>query len=199
MNILFDKLPNKVRIGSEVVEINTDFRAGVEFEALVERGETRTSALLRPFYRNGIPKDVAGAAEAALWFYRCGAEKREETAKEAFVSNKQAYSFDIDADAIFADFRRFYSIDLSVERLHWFVFRALLAGLPDDSDFKRRIYYRTCDLKGMSKKERERITKIRAQIQIKTETGAKLTIEERNARMLAYVKKRTTETKSEVN
>ena len=70
----------------------------------------------------------------------------------------------------------------------------MLEGLPDDSEFKQRIYYRTCDTKGMSKKEKDRILKIRASIEIKKENNnGKLTLAERNAQMLDYVNKRTKE------
>jgi hypothetical protein len=66
-------------------------------------------------------------------------------------------------------------------------------GLPDECEFSKRIYYRTCDLKGLSKKERERIVKIRKQIAIEN-TGGKMTLEERNAQMREYVKRRYKET-----
>lgn len=191
MNILTDALPVTVSVGGREYPINTDFRAGVEFEMMIEQGVANVFALVAPFFPDGSPHDIEGAFQSVEWFYCCGAmpEKSEKPVKE-----KQAYSFGVDASAIFSDFWRYYNIDLSREYLHWWVFRSLLMGLPDESRFKQRAYYRTCDLKGMTKKERDRIMRIRSEIEIKTKTGGKMTLEERNASMLDYVAKRRKET-----
>lgn len=189
MNILTDALPTSAVIDGQEYEIDTDFRAGVKFEMMIEQGEENIFRLLAPFFPN-TPYDLAGALREAELFFCCGTlpEKSEKPTK-----SKQAYSFRVDSEAIFADFWRYYGIDLSREYLHWWVFRTLLAGLPEKSEFKQRIYYRTCDLKGLSKKERERILSIRSRIEIKAKTGSKQTLEERNAAMLAYVAKRAAE------
>ena len=72
----------------------------------------------------------------------------------------------------------------------------MLMGLPEDSNFKMRIYYRTCNLKDLPKKEKQRISSIRKQIEIKVaEKSGKLTLEERNKQMLDYVAKRGKETR----
>jgi hypothetical protein len=69
-------------------------------------------------------------------------------------------------------------------------------GLPEDSNFKKRIYYRTCNLKDLPKKEQKRIASIRKEIEIKiAEKGGKITLEERNKQMLDYVIKRSNETR----
>lgn len=189
MNILTDRLPETVTVGSSEFEIETDFRAAVAFELLVEQGETNVFALLRPFFPNGIPRDLYGAMEAALSFYRCGEKPAEEKGK-----GKRAYSFRVDGATIYADFWRYYGLDLSGVSLHWYAFRTLLAGLPDDSGYKQRVYYRTCELSGLPKKERERINKIRKAIEISGES--KITLEERNAKMLAYATQRSKEANS---
>lgn len=192
-NILFEALPTKVQTASGVFEPVTDFRASIEFEIMVEKGEKNVYTLLRPYYPNGLPKQEAEAAEAALWFYQCGGGEKKDTATP-LKRTKHVYSFEVDAPAIYADFLRYYNIDLTTAPLHWWKFRELLAGLPTDSAFKERIYYRTCDLKGLSKKEQKRIATIRKQIEIKTEeTGEKMTLEQRNKQMLDYVQKRSKE------
>ena len=114
-------------------------------------------------------------------------------------NNKIAYSFAVDSEAILADFWQYYNIDLSQEGLHWWTFRALLYGLPEKSEFKQRIYYRTCDLKDVSKSERKRIQKIRKQIEIKDITEKALTLDERNAKWMSYIAKRAAETAEGVN
>ena len=195
MNILTDILPEKVRANNTVFEIDTDFRASISFALMVETGEKDTKKLLSPFYPQGIPTDLEGATTAALWFYHGG---KIATDKEQNTNEKPTYSFDIDAESIFSDFWRFYHVDLTQENLHWWTFRGLLVGLPEDSNFKQRIYYRTCKLSDLTKKERERIAKIRKQIEIKQNTNGKMSLEERNAQMKAWVLKRNKELQSEV-
>jgi hypothetical protein len=191
MNILFDPLPYRVEVGGVAYQIETDFRAGLEFALMIEKGEQNAYKLLTPFFSR-IPPDIAGAFEAVVFFHFRGnmPETNEKQKKE-----KPCYSYEVDADAIFADFWQFYNIDLTTERLHWYVFLSLLEGLPEESSFKKRIYYRTCNLKDLPKKERERIVNIRKRIAIEQEErGGKMTLEERNAQMLAYIKKREKET-----
>lgn len=192
MNILTDRLPEAVTVGASQFDINTDFRAGIAFELLVEKGETNVYKLLQPFFPDGFPRDVYGALEAVLCFYRCG-DSSEIKEQSKPTKAKQAYSFKVDGETIYADFWRFYGLDLASIYLHWWAFRALLSGLPDDSGYKQRVYYRTCDLTGLPKKERERINNIRKLIEIAPEGKGKMTLEERNAQMLAYASRRSRE------
>lgn len=193
MNILTDRLPSVVTVGGKRYQVETDYRAAVSFELLVDSGEENLYTLLAPFYPHGIPDNIEEAVDAALWFYQCGEEVPEKTKKTE--SKPRSYSFEVDAEVIFADFWHFYNVDLSNESLHWWTFCALLAGLPDDSGYKQRVYYRTCDLKGLPKAEQARIKRIRAAIAINKEKRGKMTLEERNALMLEYAAKRSEETK----
>lgn len=190
MNILTDTLPLTVEISGRHYPINTDFRAGIKFECSELNTEQDIYNILTLYFGDKFPEDIRGAIDAIMLFYCCG-EKPEKDKS----NSKRSYSFEVDSNVIFSDFWNFYNIDLSQEGLHWWVFRALLFGLPEDSEFKQRTYYRTCDLKGMSKKERERILKIRSRIAIKDKGGERITLEERNDRMKAYILKRHTETK----
>lgn len=191
-NILTKTLPTKIQTQNGIFEPVTDFRASVEFEIMVEKGEQDMFKLLRPYYPNGIPEQIAGAAEAALWVYICGDEIKKDD-KNPVKSTKRAYSFAKDAEAIYSDFSRFYNIDLTSAALHWWKFRALLAGLPTDSSFKERIYYRTCELKGLPKKEQKRIAEIRREIKIEECEKNKITLDQRNKQMLDYIAKRSNE------
>lgn len=191
MNILTDLLPSSVKVGASTFEIETDYRAAVSFALMVEAGENNVYTLCKPFFPKGIPFDVSGAIEAVLYFFRGGEQKEDSNTKQP---SKPSYSFDVDSEAIYADFWRYYNIDLSQDNLHWWTFRSLLMGLPEDSNFKMRIYYRTCKLSDLPKKEQKRIGNIRKQIEIKqVETGGKMTLEQRNNSMLDYVTKRSKE------
>lgn len=196
-NLLLDTLPTKVEVNAAEVEIETDFRIGIKFEIAIERGDINIPQLIKMFFPHKTPEDITAATNAIIWFYRCGEEKKETN--KPTKETKRGYSFECDAAVIYADFLRYYDIDLTTVNMHWWKFRELLAGLPIDSAFKKRIYYRTCDLKGLSKAEQKRIRAIRKEIEIdKIDKGAKITLAERNSNMLLYVQKRTTEAKSEV-
>lgn len=197
MNILLDHLPDTVDIGGVSYPIETDFRAGIQFEIMVQRKEERLAELLRPWYHScGLPHDIEGAVDAALWFYRGGISEdttEDKKGSEGKIQrNKEAYSYEVDADAIYTSFLSAYNIDLTTARLHWWSFRRLLAGLPEETEFKRRVYIRTCDTKNMSKKQRELIMKQRKALEIKRE-GQKMTLEERNRQMREYVAQRMEE------
>lgn len=195
MNILLDKLPSSVKVGGVFYEIETDYRAAVKLSLMVEKGEKNPFKLCKPFFPKGLPSDIGGAVEAVLFFFRGGVEAEKDTnAPQKPKDDKPAYSFDVDSEAIYADFWRYYNIDLSVETLHWWTFKSLLMGLPEKSNFKDRIYYRKVKLADLPKGERKRIAAIRKEIEIKTgEKGGKITLEERNRNMIDYVKNRSEE------
>lgn len=188
-----DNLPESVEIGGYTFPINTDFRAGMEFELMIQKGEKNIFTLLRPFFEKGIPRgvDIERAFDAVELFYCCGALPER---KEKISNTKQAYSFDVDKNAIYADFWRFYNINLWTISLHWWMFRALLDGLPNESEFRQRIYYRTVELKTLSKREKERVSRIRKLIAIEDTASPKMTLAERNNAMLAYIQRRAKET-----
>lgn len=190
-NMLIDTLPTKIQTEKGIFEPITDYRASVAFEIMVEKGEQDIFKLLNNYYPKGLPKEnITEAANAALWFYQCGEDIKKPENKPG-KRTKRAYSFEVDAEAIYSDFSRYYNIDLSKDNLHWWKFKALLSGLPTESAFKERIYYRTCELKGLPKKEQKRICEIRKLIEINApETGGKMTLEQRNAQMKAYILKR---------
>lgn len=206
MSILTEKLPNTLKFCGKVFDINTDFRAGIELELMAQHGETNPVKLALPFlgeeYLTEIEitrESIKEVMQAVELFYSCGKAPEERTEKDDFRKPKIAYSFDVDANVIVADFWNYYNIDLTQEGLHWWLFRALLDGLPSQSEFRQRIYYRTCELKGLPKGEQKRIRKIRADIEIKTDDKNKLTLEQRNANMKAYIAKRARETAGGVN
>lgn len=192
MSVLTDALPNTIVIDGRKYKINTDFRVGIQFESMIMSNRWDIEKIFRLYFTDETPEDMKAAFKAIELFYCCG-KQREKTAKsEAKKAYKQAYSFDMDAEVIVADFWRFYNIDLTQEGLHWWVFRALLDGLPADSNFRERVYYRTCDLKKLSKNERKRVSEIRSRIEIK-QRKEKKTLEARNTGYKDYISRRLAE------
>ena len=191
MEVLTDNLPESVDIRGKAYPINADFRAGISFETMIQKGEKDVFKLLSPFFGEDIPHDIEGAIRAIELFYCCGSLPQR---KEKLQNNKQSYSFEVDKNAIYADFWRYYNLNLWTSSLHWWMFRALLDGLPNESEFRQRVYYRTVELKTLPKREKERILRIRKQIAIENKTNPKMTLEERNKAMKDYVARRAKET-----
>ena len=96
-------------------------------------------------------------------------EKLEEVEYKDATEKKAIY-YEQDAPYIISAFRREYQVNLlSVPYMHWWEFRMLLDGLNEESQIKKRIYWRTCDVSKMEKKERMEILKIRRSITIPEE------------------------------
>lgn len=78
-----DNLPESVEIGGHIYPINTDFRAGMEFEMMIQKGEKNITTLLIPFFGEKIPRDIERAFDAVELFYCCGAipEKKRKDFK----------------------------------------------------------------------------------------------------------------------
>ena len=170
MNLLTRRAPDHVTIAGARCAIRTDFRVSIRFEQLVTRGDLADEALVDAvlsLYYDRPPADKLAAANAALWFYRCG-----ETAKNAGTvagqggSSRKLYDWEFDAGHVFAAFLADYGIDLeSVEQLHWWKFRALFEALRADNTIRQIMEYRGTDiskLKGEQRRHCERMQQLYA-------------------------------------
>ena len=86
MNILTDPAPKTVTIGGAEVPINSDFRASVRFEMMMEDSSLseldKTVKALSLYYNTGDlknsfkpPAPIEEAIDKMLWFYRAGRKK----------------------------------------------------------------------------------------------------------------------------
>ena len=97
-------------------------------------------------------------------------DEKSEEVEYKDATEKKAIYYEQDAPYIISAFRREYQVNLlSVPYMHWWEFRMLLDGLSEESQIKKRIYWRTCDVSKMEKKERMEILKIRRSITIPEE------------------------------
>lgn len=198
MNLLTDRLPEEVEINGKWRPIRTGFSIGVQFELLMQDAARNDEELLfraLELYYPSIPDDLSVALDRLLWFYRCGRDL--ETAPDERVRSsgkrvQRVYSFEQDADLIFAAFWETYGIDLSREDLHWWKFRALFSALPPDCEFSRVVSYRTADTRGMPKKQKQVYEKLKQRYAIKSrsETGPALTLAQRDQKMKDYIDRR---------
>lgn len=154
MNILLDALPKTVEIAGIPWKIHSDFRTSVQFELLMQKsGLTDEDRLLQALalYFPTLPDDLPAAVEQMLWFYRCGEAAEEDSGTGA----GPVYSFEHDADLIYAAFLAQYRIDLNADTLHWWKFRALLRGLHEDNEFVKIMGYRAVRITADMSKEQK--------------------------------------------
>ena len=132
-----------MEIAGEAHRINTDFRAGIDYNMAAMSGDPiPQDALLALYFPDGIPADRDAALEAVNAFFAGGqTPKKTENAEPP---QRPLYSYAADAEAITAAFQHEYQIDLSAAELHWWRFLALLHGLITHS-FPERVRYRAAD------------------------------------------------------
>lgn len=150
MNILIDELPESVEIDGIEYKINSDFRIGIMFELLMQDNTTSDNEkidIALNLYYPKIPHDILQALEKILWFYKCGKDENilnlESEQKERRSDDQSIYSFEYDAEYIYAAFLDQYGIDLQdIPYLHWWKFRALFKGLKEDNLIVKIMGYR---------------------------------------------------------
>lgn len=155
-NILIDLLPESVMVNGREYRVRTDFRTFILFELLwqeedIDPAEKIRKSLLLCYPE--MPHDYRQAMEALLWFYKCGKEERKQDQEAAERhSPERIYSFEHDADYIYAAFLAQYGMDLQdIEYLHWWKFRAMFNSLSDQTEFVKIMGYRSIDISdGMS-------------------------------------------------
>lgn len=165
MNILIDRIPTSVKINNRRYRIRTDFRHSIQFDQLMQDDEVSDDdklPLALNLYYPVIPRDIKKAVKKMLWFYKCGKEKEEIKKSINGKSDKQIFSFEYDAEYIYAAFLDQYGIDLQdVEDLHWWKFKAMFKGLKEDNLISKIIGYRAIDLSKIEdEKEREHYRKL---------------------------------------
>lgn len=128
---LFERLPDKIEIDGRKYRLDLDFRNVLRMVEIMNRedllSEARNYLALKCVMRN-VPKNVGQAmtAVSAIIF--------QKTKKKGDKGPKLT-DYTQDADLIRAAFLQCYGINLWREKLHWFEFTGLLAGLPDGSRY----------------------------------------------------------------
>jgi hypothetical protein len=159
MNLILDGLPDAVNIAGEYVHIDTSFRTGIIFEEMLFDRDLSDAEKIRTMLELYYPGaafnecTILEAVEKIFWFYRCGSEPREAPGDGSGGSEKPSFSYEYDADYIYAAFISAYRIDLARESLHWWQFRALFRSLPEDTMLMKIVGYRTMKISNKLPKE----------------------------------------------
>lgn len=193
INLLIGDLPKSVIVKGREYDIYTDFRDYIELQQLLKKGTNEQIAdYIIGLFIDDLPFNKAinqeevndlfvEALNQIVNFFRMGedqAEKREE--KEGQKRKRPSFSFDDDMAYVIGAFREAYSIDLvHIDYLHWWEFNALMDSVPETTELKKRIHYRSIDTdKIKDNNEKKRIKAIQKKIAIKGERKAVLSDEE---------------------
>lgn len=164
-----ESAPEQVEVAGGFYPIRTGFRDWISFFSLHEDEDLTAAekmAVSLHWYTEKIPDDVAAAYLALQKFAACETLPKSKR-KKSNAGSPPAFSYLYDSTYLFADFIRYYQINLQTVSLHWFVFQALLEGLPEDSCTKQRIAYRCINLGAVKdKKERNRLAQIQRAVAI---------------------------------
>ena len=167
LNVLYEQFPECVSVQGKDYPIETDFREWIRFSELVEDDDIPWQMKVRlmlQWYLEKVPDDLEAAIYALgdflsaqkIYLYDDRAEKEENK------NLKPAFSFQEDAGCIYTAFVDCYGIDLqTVPYMHWWKFKTLFDGLPENTEIKQRMMYRTIDANSIKdKEERKRVKRI---------------------------------------
>ena len=157
MNILTEKLPDYVTINGEKYPVYTDFKIWIKFDTIFEHtGEINEKTLFDVLKLCYVPPKLPPTWECALnglFAFYCGKQKGDGNDK---ASGNRIYSFEYDAEYIYAAFLAQYGIDLTVSDRHWYRFKSLLWGLTDNHKICEIMSVRALDLSSLKDKEQRR-------------------------------------------
>lgn len=198
MNLLTDPLPDTVSVEGRSFEIVTDFRPWIEFEARLMRTDIQPEIIIHDAVKSlyvNPPEEIRRFTHALfghlIWFYRCGRPEKPNHHSEGgtFI---RAYDFEQDAPMIVAAFQQAYGIDLTTASMHWWRFRALFEGLPDDCRICKIMEYRTADTSDMPENTKALYDKMKAKYQLEplgSLMHKEYTVEERNAEFIKRLRR----------
>lgn len=154
-SILTSAFPTSLIVDGEDYPINWGHRECLDIMVELEKGDLtpleQTVYVVQKLFIE-IPDDFEKAVEQALWFMH-GGKPLEEAAGRA--DPIRTYSYEQDAELIYAAFSTRHGIDLATANLHWWRFRALFSDLRDTTfselcSMRKRYYDGDCNEKELA-------------------------------------------------
>lgn len=112
--------------------------------------------MLKMVFGNNLPPNFFDAILAIMQFYSHSSTKSIQEREKQEIVTKTYFDFAYDAELIYAAFLQQYHIDLCKTDMHWWKFRALLAGLSDETHFVKVVQYRSMDISKIKDKEQKK-------------------------------------------
>lgn len=162
INILFEELPDAVKVSGKFYKIATDFRDWISFFDMMsnmELDQKQKMLTALAWFSDGIPENLTEAYMALMDFASCSGMKKtsENQDKNSKNSGVPTLSWLYDSAYVLGAFRQIYGIDLiRVGYMHWWEFSALFEALPEETPIKKRIAYRQIKISDIKDKERRK-------------------------------------------
>jgi len=175
LNPLYEKFPDFVRINGRKYRIITDFREWIRFADMFcdrQLAPEEKLTLLAAWFIEKPEILTDETIEKLVDFYKAGllepdTPEDDDSGETPEANSPPVFDWKIDARFIIGDFLHYYGIDLLNAKMHWWHFRSLLTALPEDSQCKKRMAYRSVNLGEIKdSKERARILRIQRSIAI---------------------------------
>ena len=154
-SILTSAFPTSLTVNGEDYPINWGHRDCLDIMIELEKGDLtpleQTIFVVQKLFIE-VPDDFVKAVEQALWFLHGGKPLEEATGRTDPI---QTYSYEQDAELIYAAFSTRNGIDLATANLHWWRFRALFSDLRDTTfselcSMRKRYYDGDCNEKELA-------------------------------------------------
>ena len=172
MNVFYEDLPVTLQINGEPYPIITDFREWIRFSDMIKSDippEYKLEFLSEMFLKRiNVQEHFDEIIYKISAFLSLEELKIPHKDGGKHKAGKNTLSYVYDAPYIISAFLENYGVDLvSIDYMHWWKFRMLLDGLPDETHIKQRIYYRSVDLGDIKDKdEKKRISRIKKSIDL---------------------------------
>lgn len=169
INIIYEELPRTVQIDGKSYPVVTDFRNWIAFSDMFsdENLSKKEKLILSlQWFSDAIPDDLHEAFSGLVKFASADEISFQPQKSSGNAISVPVLSYLYDSTYIFSAFLQVYNINLrTIDYMHWYEFRALLDGLPEDIPVKKRMAYRAVNIAEIKdKKERARIRKIQKSI-----------------------------------
>ena len=176
---LYEKLPDSVTVKGKKIRLDLDFRNVLRMMDVMQREymmpEAREYLAMKSICRRPVPGMMGSVIN--LLFPK----------PEIEIEHQRITDYEQDADLIRAAFMQAYGINLYRDRLHWFEFMALMAGLPQGSRYTEILSIRARPLPAMTKynaEERNWLIRAKAEYAIKTDEKEQARNYERNVQQI---------------
>lgn len=169
MNLFYESYPEMVEVHGKNIRIVTDFRDYIKLQDALSDdsvSEFEQYMIICDFFLD----DCAVEEEAihALTDFLTMSIVDQAGITKSKDDHKPLFSFSVDFPYILSAFISVYGINLqTIKYMHWWKFKTLFDGLPDNTEIKQRIMYRGIDLSTIKdKEERKRIRRIQNAIRL---------------------------------
>ena len=166
MSILTTPLKETIEVAGQDYPVRTDFRVWLEFEEILNTDVPLPEKILKIILLcipsgedRKLPPTMEELFEGLSKFYTAGFyKKNEQKKKNDNTKSVMTFSFEYDAEYVYAAFLAQYGIDLiEIPYLHWHKFLALFRGLEEKNRIMQIIGYRSIDLSEISDKKQRKM------------------------------------------